>query len=90
MSTFSTEIDELSPELEELRQKIFGDPVYVYLDLVHSNKLEIETLEEEREEARQEWEQMTEQEKAESRERCQKQIELIKKISKSSDVLKRP
>lgn len=79
MSTFSTEIDELSPELEELRQKIFGDPVYVYLDLVHSNKLEIETLEEEREEARQEWEQMTEQEKAESRERCQKQIELIKK-----------
>lgn len=79
MSTFSTEIDELSPELEELRQKIFGDPVYVYLDLVPSNKLEIETLEEEREEARQEWEQMTEQEKAESRERCQKQIELIKK-----------
>lgn len=79
MSTFSTEIDGLSPELEELRQKIFGDPVYVYLDLVPSNKLEIETLEEEREEARQEWEQMTEQEKAESRERCQKQIELIKK-----------
>lgn len=79
MSTFSTETDELSPELEELRQKIFGDPVYVYLDLVPSNKLEIETLEEEREEARQEWEQMTEQEKAESRERCQKQIELIKK-----------
>lgn len=79
MSTFSTEIDELSPELEELRQKILGDPVYVYLDLVPSNKLEIETLEEEREEARQEWEQMTEQEKAESRERCQKQIELIKK-----------
>lgn len=79
MSTFSTETDELSPELEELRQKIFGDPVYVYLDLVPSNKLKIETLEEEREEARQEWEQMTEQEKAESRERCQKQIELIKK-----------
>lgn len=79
MSTFSTEIDELSPELEELRQKIFGDPVYVYLDLVPSNKLEIETLEEEREEARQEWEQMTEQEKAEEREFCQKFMERIKK-----------
>lgn len=79
MSTFSTEIDELSPELEELRQKIFGDPVYVYLDLVPSNKLEIETLEEEREEARQEWEQMTEQEKAEEREFCQKFMEHIKK-----------
>ena len=90
MSTFSTEIDELSPELEELRQRIFGDPVYVYLDLVPSNKLEIETLEEEREEARQEWEQMTEQEKVEEREFCQKFMEHIKKISKSSDALKRP
>ena len=79
MSTFSTENDELSPELEELRQKIFGEPWYVNLDLVPTSKVRVETIEEEVEEARQEWEQMTEQEKAEERESCQKFIEAIKK-----------
>ena len=79
MSTFSTENEELSSELEELRQKIFGDPWYVYLDLVPANKVRTETIEEERDEARQEWEQMSEQEKAEERESCQKFIEHIKK-----------
>lgn len=85
MSTFSTETDELSPELEELRQKIFGDPVYVYLDLVPTNKIQSETIEEEIEEARQEWEQMTEQEKAEERESCKQFIEHIKKYQARQD-----
>lgn len=79
MSTFSTETYELSPELEELRQKIFGDPWYVNLDLVPTNKVRAETIEEEIDEARQEWEQMSEQEKVEERESCQKFIEHIKK-----------
>lgn len=88
MSTFSTETDELSPlspELEELRQKIFGDPVYVYLDLVPTNKVRVETLEEEIEEARQEWEQMTEQEKMSSYAMCQVQLEAIKKYQARQD-----
>lgn len=85
MSTFSTETDELSPELEELRQKIFGDPVYVYLDLVPTNKVRSETIEEEIEEARREWEQMTEQEKAEERESCKQFIEHIKKYQARQD-----
>ena len=79
MSTISTETYELSPELEELRQKIFGEPWYVNLDLVPTSKVRVETIEEEVEEARQEWEQMTEQEKAEERESCQKFFEAIKK-----------
>lgn len=79
MSTFSTETDELSPELEELRQKIFGDPWYVNLDLVPTNKVRVETLEEEIEEARQEWEQMSEPEKMGAYAMCQVQMELIKK-----------
>ena len=88
MSTFSTETDEispLSPELEELRQKFFGDPWYVYLDLVPTNKVRSETIEEEIEEARQEWEQMTEQEKAEERESCKQFIEHIKKYQARQD-----
>lgn len=85
MSTFSTETDELSPELEELRQKIFGDPVYVYLDLVPTNKERAETLEEEIEEARQEWEQMTEQEKMGAYAMCQVQMEHIKKYQARQD-----
>ena len=86
MSTFSTENEELSPELEELRQKIFGDPWYVYLDLVPTNEVRTETIEEEIVEARQEWEQMTEQEKAEERESCQKFIELIKKYQSRQEL----
>ena len=86
MSTFSTENEELSPELEELRQKIFGDPWYVNLDLVPTNKVRTETIEEEIEEARQEWEQMTEQEKAEERESCQKFIEHIKKYQSRQEL----
>lgn len=86
MSTFSTENEELSSELEELRQKIFGDPWYVYLDLVPANKVRTETIEEERDEARQEWEQMSEQEKAEERESCQKFIELIKKYQSRQEL----
>ena len=85
MSTFSTETDELSPELEELRQKIFGEPVYVYLDLVPANQLEVETLEEEREEARQEWEHMSEQEKMGAYAMCQVQMEHIKKYQARQD-----
>lgn len=85
MSTFSTETDELSPELEELRQKIFGDPWYVNLDLVPTNKERAETLEEEREEARQEWEQMSEQEKMGAYALCQVQMELIKKYQARLD-----
>ena len=86
MSTFSTENDELSPELEELRQKIFGDPWYVNLDLVPTSKVRVETIVEEVEEARQEWEQMTEQEKAEERESCQKFIEAIKKYQSRQEL----
>lgn len=86
MSTFSTETDELSAELEELRQKIFGDPWYVYLDLVPTNKVRSETIEEEIEEARREWEQMTEQEKTEERESCQKFIEHIKKYQSRQEL----
>lgn len=86
MSTFSTENEELSPELEELRQKIFGDPWYVYLDLVPTNKIQSETIEEEIEEARQEWEQMTEHEKAEERESCQKFFEHIKKYQSRQEL----
>lgn len=86
MSTYSTETDELSPELEELRQKIFGDPWYIDLSVPTVNQERSETIEEEIEEARQEWEQMTEQEKAESRERCQKQIELIKKYQSRQEL----
>lgn len=88
MSTFSTETDEitpLSPELEELRQKIFGEPWYVNLDLVPSNKERAETLEEELEEARQEWEQMSEQEKMGAYALCQVQMELIKKYQARQD-----
>lgn len=88
MSTFSTETDELSPlspELEELRQKIFGDPVYVYLDLVPANKVRSETIEEEIEEARQEWEQMSEQEKMGAYAMCQVQLEAIKKYQARQD-----
>lgn len=85
MSTFSTENEELSPELEELRQKIFGDPVYVYLDLVPTNKIRSETIEEEMEEARQEWEQMTEQEKMGAYAMCQVQLEAIKKYQARQD-----
>lgn len=86
MSTFSTETDELSPVLEELRQKIFGDPVYVYLDLVPANQLEVETLEEEIEEARQEWEQMSESEKMGAYAMCQVQIEHIKKYQSRQEL----
>lgn len=86
MSTFSTETDELSPELEELRQKIFGDPWYVYLDLVPTNKVRSETIEEEMEEARQEWEQMTEQEKMGAYAMCQVQIEHIKKYQSRQEL----
>ena len=89
MSTFSTETDELSPlspELEELRQKIFGDPVYVYLDLVPANQLEVETIEEEIEEARQEWEQMTEQEKMGAYAMCQVQMEHINKYQSRQEL----
>lgn len=86
MSTFSTETDELSPELEELRQKIFGDPVYVYLDLVPANQLVVETLGEEIEEARQEWEQMTEQEKMCAYAMCQVQMEHIKKYQSRQEL----
>lgn len=82
MSTFSTETDELSPELEELRQKIFGDPWYVYLDLVPTNNERSETIEEEVEEARQEWEQMSEQEQMCAYAMCQVQMELIKIVYK--------
>lgn len=86
MPTYSTETDELSPELEELRQKIFGDPVYVYLDLVPANQLEVETIEEEIEEARQEWEQMTEQEKMSAYAMCQVQMEHIKKYQSRQEL----
>ena len=89
MSTFSTETDELSPlspELEELRQKIFGDPVYVYLDLVPANQLEVETIEEEIEEARQEWEQMSEPEKMGAYTMCQVQMEHIKKYQSRQEL----
>ena len=86
MSTFSTENDELSPELEELRQKIFGDPWYVYLDLVPTNKVRSETIEEEMEEARQEWEQMTEQEKMSAYAMCQVQMEHIKKYQSRQEL----
>ena len=79
MSTFSTENEELSPELEELRQKIFGDPWYVYLDLVPTNEVRTETIEEEIVEARQEWEQMSEPEKMGAYALCQVQLEAIKK-----------
>lgn len=85
MSTFSTETDELSPELEELRQKIFGDLVYVYLDLVPTNKVRSETIEEEMEEARQEWEQMSEQEKMCAYAMCQVHMEHIKKYQARQD-----
>ena len=85
MSTFSTETDELSPELEELRQKILGDPWYVYLDLVPTNQVRSETIEEEMEEARLEWEQMSEQEKMGSYAMCQVQMELIKKYQARQD-----
>ena len=86
MSTFSTETDELSPELEELRQKIFGDPVYVYLDLVPTNKVRSETLEEEMVEARQEWEQMSEPEKMGAYAMCQVQMEHIKKYQSRQEL----
>lgn len=86
MSTFSTETDELSPELEELRQQIFGDPWYVNLDLVPTNKIQSETIEEEIEEARQEWEQMTEQEKMSSYAMCQVQMEHIKKYQSRQEL----
>lgn len=86
MSTFSTENEELSPELEELRQKIFGDPVYVYLDLVPTNKVRSETIEEEIEEARQEWEQMSEQEKMGAYAMCQVQMEHIKKYQSRQEL----
>lgn len=86
MSTFSTETDELSPELEELRQKIFGDPVYVNLDLVPTNKERAETLEEEIEEARQEWEQMSEPEKMGAYAMCQVQMEHIKKYQSRQEL----
>ena len=86
MSTFSTENEELSPELEELRQKIFGDPVYVYLDLVPTNKVRSETIEEEMEEARQEWEQMSEQEKMGAYAMCQVQMEHIKKYQSRQEL----
>ena len=89
MSTFSTETDELSPlspELEELRQKIFGDPVYVYLDLVPTNKVRSETIEEEMVEARQEWEQMSEQEKMGAYAMCQVQMEHIKKYQSRQEL----
>lgn len=86
MSTFSTETDELSPELEELRQKIFGDPWYVNLDLVPTNKIQSETIEEEIEEARQEWEQMTEQDKMSSYAMCQVQMEHIKKYQSRQEL----
>lgn len=85
MSTFSTETDELSPELEELRQKIFGDPWYVYLDLVPTNNERSETIEEEVEEARQEWEQMSEPEKMGAYAMCQVQMEHIKKYQSRQD-----
>ena len=85
MSTFSTETDELSPELVELRQKIFGDPWYVYLDLVPTNNERSETIEEEIEEARQEWEQMTEQEKMGAYAMCQVQMEHINKYQARQD-----
>lgn len=85
MSTFSTETDELSPELEELRQKIFGDPWYVYLELVPTNNEWSETIEEEVEEARQEWEQMSEPEKMGAYAMCQVQMEHIKKYQARQD-----
>ena len=86
MSTFSTETDELSPELEELRQKIFGDPWYVNLDLVPTNKVRTETIEEEIEEARQEWEQMSEPEKMGAYAMCQVQMEHIKKYQSRQEL----
>lgn len=85
MSTFSTENEELSPELEELRQKIFGDPWFVNLDLVPTNKVRTETIEEEIEEARQEWEQMSEPEKMGAYAMCQVQMEHIKKYQARQD-----
>lgn len=86
MSTFSTENEELSPELEELRQKIFGDPWYVNLDLVPTNKVRTETIEEEIEEARQEWEQMSEPEKMGAYAMCQVQMEHIKKYQSRQEL----
>lgn len=86
MSTFSTETDELSPEFEELRQKIFGDPWYVNLDLVPTNKVRTETIEEEIEEARQEWEQMSEPEKMSAYAMCQVQMEHIKKYQSRQEL----
>lgn len=86
MSTFSTENEELSAELEELRQKIFGDPWYVSLDLVPTTKVRTETIEEEIEEARQEWEQMTEQEKMGAYTMCQVQMEHIKKYQSRQEL----
>lgn len=86
MSTFSMETDELSPELEELRQKIFGDPWYVNLDLVPTNQVRTETIEEEIEEARQEWEQMSEPEKMDAYAMCQVQMEHIKKYQSRQEL----
>lgn len=86
MSTFSTKSEELSPELEELRLKIFGDPWYVNLDLVPTNKVRSETIEEEVEEARREWEQMSEQEKMSSYALCQVQMEHIKKYQSRQEL----
>ena len=86
MSTFSTETYELSPELEELRQKIFGEPWYVNLDLVPTSKVRVETIEEEVEEARQEWEQMSEPEKMGAYAMCQVQMEHIKKYQSRQEL----
>lgn len=86
MSTFSAETEELSPELEELRQKIFGDPVYIDLSIPTVNQERAETLEEEIEEARQEWEQMSEPEKMGAYALCQVQIELIKKYQSRQEL----
>ena len=55
-------------------------------DLVPTNKVRTETIEEEIEEARQEWEQMTEQEKMGSYAMCQTQIELIKKYQSRQEL----
>ena len=56
------------------------------LDLVPTNKVRTETIEEEMEEARQEWEQMTEQEKMGAYVMCQVQIEHIKKYQSRQEL----